>query len=182
MPFHRIILIAVSVVLTLGCATAFAETLERLTAEALRNNPELRVLEASVAAAKGGVRTARTLQNPELTIGPGFRQIEEGAKKETLFHGEFALSQLFKFPGKRALEIAIAQRNVDLVCNRVGRFSISTRRESAAYVSTTGLPRKRLRKSAGSKSNQPRHSSNPRRNELKRVMHQISKRSKARLN
>ena len=109
--------------------------MERLTAEALWNNPELRVLEASVAAARGGVRTARTLQNPELTVGPGFRQIEEGGKKETLFHGEFALSQLFKFPGKRALEIAIAQRNVDLTAIALEgfRFQLAAKVRRAFY-------------------------------------------------
>ena len=85
-----------------------------MTAEALRENPELRAFEQSVAAAKGGARTARTVQNPELTIDPGVRRVQEAGRNANLFHAEFALSQLLKFPGKRALEIAIAQRNVEL--------------------------------------------------------------------
>jgi cobalt-zinc-cadmium efflux system outer membrane protein len=122
-------------VVTLGCALASAETLEKITAEALRNNPELRALEQGVAAAKGGVRTARTLQNPELSVAPGFRQIEESGRTATLFHGEFALSQLFKFPGKRALEIAIAQRNVGLaeVALEGFRFQLSAKVRRAFY-------------------------------------------------
>ena len=102
------------IALLLGPWKSPAETLEQMTAEALRENPELRAFEQSVAAAKGGARTARTVQNPELTIDPGVRRVQEAGRNANLFHAEFALSQLLKFPGKRALEIAIAQRNVEL--------------------------------------------------------------------
>lgn len=123
----------VSVVLTLGCTLASAESLERITAEALRNNPELRAFEQSVAAARGGVRTARTFSNPELTIDPGFRHLREGNIRE--FHGEFSLSQLFKFPGKRALEIGIAQRNVELaeIALEGFRFQLAAKVRRAFY-------------------------------------------------
>jgi len=97
-----------------GPGTCSADTLEQITAEALRKNSELQAFEQGVTAAQGGVRTARTLQNPELTVAPGFRRIDEGRKTADLFHAEFGVSQLIKFPGKRALELAIAQRNVDL--------------------------------------------------------------------
>jgi outer membrane protein, heavy metal efflux system len=135
MPFYRITLIPVSVVLTLGCTLASAETLDQVTAEALRKNPELRSFEQSVVAAKGGVRTARTLQNPELTVDPGVRRIQEGGKNADRFHGEFTLSQLFKFPGKRALEIAIAQRNVDLagIALEGFRFQLAAKVRRAFY-------------------------------------------------
>src|SRR5439155_19911292 len=39
-------------------------TLEQLTAIALQRNPELRIFEAEVAAARGDVVTAKTWQNP----------------------------------------------------------------------------------------------------------------------
>jgi hypothetical protein len=108
MGFHRNILRFAALALLLVCVDARAETLGQLTAEAQANNPELRVLEASIASAKGGVVTAKTFTNPELSAAPGVRRtvIENGSTKE--FHGEFGLNQLFKFPGKRALEIAIA--------------------------------------------------------------------------
>jgi cobalt-zinc-cadmium efflux system outer membrane protein len=114
---------------------AHAETLSQLTQEALRNNPELRAFEQSVAAAKGGVRTARTLSNPELTVQPGFRRLKEIDATRHEFHGEFSLSQLFKFPGKRALEIAIAQRNVGLaeVALEGFRFQLATKVRRAFY-------------------------------------------------
>ena len=93
-------------------ATARAETLESLTAEALRNNPELRSFEAGVASAKGGVRTARVYANPELSVASGVRRTTDPSGSQNDFHGNFELSQLFQFPGKRALTIAIAEKNV----------------------------------------------------------------------
>jgi cobalt-zinc-cadmium efflux system outer membrane protein len=135
MSIYPKFIFAISSVAVLGCGAACAETLEQLTAEALRNNPELRAFEQSVAAAKGGVRSARTLQNPELTVDPGVRRIQEGGKNADVFHGEFALSQLFKFPGKRALEIAIAQRNVDLaeIALEGFRFQLAAKVRRAFY-------------------------------------------------
>jgi len=112
MIFNRNILKLASVALWLIYLDARAETLGQLTTEAQRNNRELRVLEANIASAKGGVATAKTFANPELNAAPGFRRtvIDNGSIKE--FHGEFGLNQLFKFPGKRALEIAIARHGV----------------------------------------------------------------------
>lgn len=83
-----------------------------MTAEALRNNPELYVLEQSIAAAKGSVTTARTFSNPELTVAPGVRRSRGDGQSGSEFHGDISVNQLFKFPGKRAIEIAIAQRGV----------------------------------------------------------------------
>src|SRR5260221_8483125 len=88
--------------------------LESAISEALARNPELRVLEADRAAAHGEVITAKTWLNPELTVAPGMRRTSEGGTAENEFHGEFSLSQLFLFPGKRALLVAIAERNVEL--------------------------------------------------------------------
>ncbi len=95
-------------------ASSIRFTLADAISAALRNNPELRVFESSVAAAEGGVKTARTLSNPELTVGPGVKRTREEGVTESEFHGEVAVSQLLKFPGKRALEIALAQRSVEL--------------------------------------------------------------------
>jgi len=121
--------------LLLGAVVARAETLEQITAEALRSNPELRVLEQSVAAATGGVATARTLANPELTIAPGTKRIHEGGYSKSEFHGIFELSQLFKFPGKRALEISIAQREAQAreIALEAFRFQLRTRVRQTFY-------------------------------------------------
>lgn len=98
----------------MSAGTVLAETLQELTAEALHNNPQFRVLQANIGAAQGGVTSAKTWQNPELTVGPGFRKTKGEGGTENEFHGEFELNQLFLFPGKRQLLIALAERNVEL--------------------------------------------------------------------
>ena len=134
--FLKPIFIFISVLFVALCVRqTHAETLDQITAEALQRNPELRVFEQSVASARGGVRTARTIQNPELTVAPGVRHIRESGTSGNLFHAEVGLSQLFKFPGKRALEIAIAQGNVELteIAREGFRFQIVTRVRRAYY-------------------------------------------------
>ena len=135
MHFHRQFLQITTAVLLLGAISAHAETLAQMTAEALRRNPELQAFTQSVAAAKGGVKTARTFQNPELTVAPGLRRLDEGDRKSDLFHAEFELSQLFRFPGKQALEIAIAQRNVELagIALEGFRFQLAAKVRHAFY-------------------------------------------------
>jgi cobalt-zinc-cadmium efflux system outer membrane protein len=109
--------------------------LDSAIAEALAKNPELQVLEADMAAAHGEVVTAKTWQNPELTVAPGVRRRSEGGANQTEFHGEFALSQLFLFPGKRALLVAIAERNVELrkLALEGLRFQLATAVRKAFY-------------------------------------------------
>ena len=135
MAFSQQISKLIFAALLLGAAVARAETLQQITAEALRRNPDLQVFEQSVAAAKGGVRTARTIQNPELTVAPGVRHFRDSGTSGNIFHGELALSQLFKFPGKRALEVAIARGNVELaeIAREGFRFQIVTKVRRAYY-------------------------------------------------
>jgi len=127
--------LVVTVALLLVCLDARAETLGQLTAEAERNNPELRVLEASIASAKGAVATAKTFANPELSAAPGWRRTVTNNESTKEFHGEFGLNQLFKFPGKRALEIAIAQRGVQAsqLALEAFRFQIAAKVRRAFY-------------------------------------------------
>lgn len=110
-------------------------TLDAAIADALGNNPELRSFEASVAGAKGGVRTARTIQNPEITIAPGVRHFKDNGTSGDLFHAEFSLSQLFQFPGKRALKIAIAEKNVQVqqLALEGFRFALAAKVRRAFY-------------------------------------------------
>ncbi|MEI9898128.1 MAG: TolC family protein [Chthoniobacter sp.] len=102
---------------------------------ALRSNPELHVFEAQIAGAKGGVTTARTWENPEVYFAPDFQVTREGGRRETVFHSDFDVNQTFKFPGKRALEVAIAQRNVELQQLALDgfRFQLSAKVRKAFY-------------------------------------------------
>lgn len=85
-------------------------TLDAAIRLALDNNPEIRVLAADIASARGEVTTARTWQNPEVSVAPGFKTIRDPSTTE--FHGDFGLEQTFEWPGKRALRRAVAEKNV----------------------------------------------------------------------
>lgn len=135
MSFHRQISRFTIAALLAVAPAARAQTLEQMTAEAVANNPELRVFEQSVLAAKGDVTTARTFSNPELTLAPGVKRARDAGRSNSEFHGLFELSQLFKFPGKRALEIAIAQRNLELteLAREAFRFQVAAKVRRAFY-------------------------------------------------
>lgn len=86
-----------------------ALTLDAAIHLALENNPELRSLAAGVAVARGEVITAKTWDNPELSVTPGAFHDSGG----TWGHAGFELTQTILFPGKRALLRAVAEKNVE---------------------------------------------------------------------
>ena len=88
-------------------------TLDALVNEALQQNPELRVAEASLAGVQGEAVTARTYQNPELSFTPSVKHVSpDGGPSDTFFHGVIGVGQLIEYPGKRAVRKAIAERSV----------------------------------------------------------------------
>ena len=87
-----------------------AFTLDAAIRLALADNPEIRVLSADIAVARGEVTTTRTWQNPEVSISPGFKTIRNPSTTE--FHGDFGLEQTFEWPGKRALRRAVGEKSV----------------------------------------------------------------------
>jgi cobalt-zinc-cadmium efflux system outer membrane protein len=91
------------------CASADTLTRAQAIAEAQAHNPEVRSLNAAIAAARGDVTTARKWSNPELTVAPGFRSSDAGGDQ---FHSIAELRQELLFPGKRELRVAVAQKNV----------------------------------------------------------------------
>lgn len=88
-------------------------TLEALVNEALQQNPELRVAEASLAGVQGEAVTARTYQNPELSFMPSVKHVSpDSGPRDTFFHGTIGIGQVIEYPGKRAARKAIAERSV----------------------------------------------------------------------
>jgi cobalt-zinc-cadmium efflux system outer membrane protein len=85
-------------------------TLDTAVRLALEDNPDIRVLAADIASARGEVTTAKTWQNPEVSLAPGFKTIRDPSTTE--FHGDFGLEQTFEWPGKRALRRVVAEKNV----------------------------------------------------------------------
>lgn len=86
-------------------------TLDALIAEAVRNNPELRALEAGVAAARGELITAKTWENPQVSVVPG---VYHEPASGSFGHVGFEFGQTILFPGKRALLRAVAEKNVEV--------------------------------------------------------------------
>ena len=72
-------------------------TLDAAISLALESNPDIRVLSADIASARGEVTTAKTWQNPEISVAPGFKTIRDPSTTE--FHGDFGVEQTFEWPG-----------------------------------------------------------------------------------
>jgi outer membrane protein, heavy metal efflux system len=129
----------------LVCAGALAETPQTLVKQALQRNPELSFFVAEIAAAKGAVRTARTVRNPELSTELGYKNSREnsgGASGDGAILA-LSLSQTFEYPGRIALRKAIT--NHDLVLAELHlqqfRLTLAARVRSLAYASTSAHER-----------------------------------------
>src|SRR5215813_6712309 len=129
----------------LACASALAETPEALVKQALQRNPELNFFVAEIAAAKGAVRTAGTLRNPELSSELGYKNSRESAGGATGDGAILALSlsQTFEYPGRIALRKAIANHDLALAGLHLQQFrlTLAARVRSLAYASTSAHKR-----------------------------------------
>lgn len=92
-----------------------ALTLDAAIRLALENNPEIRVLAADIASARGEVITARTWDNPEISgaYRPGRLSGAGEPTRVEWVHGALGLQQTILFPGKRTLQRAVADKNVE---------------------------------------------------------------------
>jgi cobalt-zinc-cadmium efflux system outer membrane protein len=129
----------------LVCASALAETPQTLVQQALQRNPELNFFVAEIAAARGAVRTAETIRNPELTTEAGYKNSREksgGATGDGALLA-FSVSQTIEYPGRIALRKAIA--NHDLVLAELHleqfRLTLAARVRSLAYAVTSAHER-----------------------------------------
>ena len=111
----------------LVCASALAETPEALVKQALQRNPELNFFVAEAAAAKGAVRTAGTVRNPELNSELGYKNSREnsgGASGDGAILA-LSLSQTFEYPGRTALRKAIANHDLGLAELHLQQFRLT---------------------------------------------------------
>src|SRR5262245_4534950 len=127
------------------CATALAETPQKLVQQALQRNPELNFFVAEIAAAKGAVRTAGTSRNPELSSELGYKNSHENSGGASGDGGILALSfsQTFEYPGRIALRKAIANHDLGLAGLHLQqvRLTLAARVRSLAYASTSAQER-----------------------------------------
>jgi outer membrane protein, heavy metal efflux system len=129
----------------LVCTSALAETPEALVKQALQRNPELNFFVAEIAAAKGAVRTAGTVRNPELNSEVGYKNSRESSGGMSGDGPVLSLSfiQTFEYPGRIALRKAIANHDLVLAGLHLQQFrlTLAARVRSLAYASTNAHER-----------------------------------------
>lgn len=112
-------------------------TPEALVRQALAQNPELNFYTAEIAAAKGSLKTAGTIRNPEVNTDAGYKNTRDKSGN-TLGDGatwSISVQQAFEYPGRIALRKAIAQHDVDLAALHLEQFrlTLAARVRSLAY-------------------------------------------------
>jgi len=102
--------------LTLSAAAQEPLSPEALVREALRRNPELNFYAAGIAAAKGGLKTAGTIRNPQFNAQAGYKNArdESGGTSGDGAAWSVSLNQTFEYPNRIALKKAIAQGDIEL--------------------------------------------------------------------
>jgi hypothetical protein len=87
-----------------------------LVRQALANNPELKFYTAEIAAAKGTLKTAGTMRNPELNTEAGYKNTRDNSGGPSGQGATWSVSvnQTFEYPGRIALRKAIAKGDVNL--------------------------------------------------------------------
>ncbi|OPY74765.1 MAG: Cobalt-zinc-cadmium resistance protein CzcC precursor [Syntrophorhabdus sp. PtaU1.Bin153] len=104
--------------LTVPSSTLYAANgeldLNELIAEGLRNNPEILAAQSRAQAAGYRIPQAKALPDPMFMFGyqnEGFDKITLGEEPDA--YGMFSLSQMFPFPGKRALKGEMATKDME---------------------------------------------------------------------
>ena len=136
---------ATASVILLVSATALGETPQKLVQQALQRNPELNFFVADIAAARGAVRTAGTVRNPELTTEAGYKNSRENSGGATSDGAivAFAFNQTVEYPGRIALRKAIANHDLGLAELHLQQFrlTLAARVRSLAYAMTSARER-----------------------------------------
>jgi cobalt-zinc-cadmium efflux system outer membrane protein len=133
-------------VLITGVAPARAEnssiapnhtTPAALVRQALANNPELKFYAAEISAAKGTVKTAGTIRNPELNTTAGYKNARDnfGGPSGEGAAWSVSVNQTFEYPGRIALRKAIAKGDVNLAEIHLQQFrlTLAARVRTLAY-------------------------------------------------
>lgn len=104
---------------------AVSLTLDRLVAETLEKNPELKFYEAEIRAAKAGRNSAGTLGNPEMNLGAGMKRVSGGGASAEGVAWSVSVMQPFEWPGRVGLRKAIANRDLELATLGQERFKLA---------------------------------------------------------
>ena len=112
-------------------------TLVGLVRQALADNPELKFYAAEIAAAKGTLKTAGTIRNPELNTTAGYKNARDnfGGPSGEGAAWSVSVNQTFEYPGRIDLRKAIAKGDVNLAELHLQQFrlTLSARVRTLAY-------------------------------------------------
>lgn len=100
-------------------------SLDRLVAEALEKNPELKFYEAELAAAKAGRKTAGRLADPEASAGIGQKRVTGSGVSDEGIAWSVSVMQPFEWPGRIGLRKSIANRDIELAELGYERFKVA---------------------------------------------------------
>jgi outer membrane protein, heavy metal efflux system len=108
-----------------------------LVRQALANNPELKLYAAEIAAAKGTLKTAGTIRNPELNTEAGYKNTRDNSGGPSGQGATWSVSvnQTFEYPGRIALRKAIGKGDVNLAELHLQQFrlTLAARVRTLAY-------------------------------------------------
>src|SRR5438093_1102312 len=108
-----------------------------LVQHALANNPELKFFAAEIAAAKGTLKTAGTIRNPELNTTAGYKNARDnfGGPSGEGAAWSVSVNQTFEYPGRIALRKAIAKGDIALAELHLQQFrlTLAARVRTLAY-------------------------------------------------
>jgi cobalt-zinc-cadmium efflux system outer membrane protein len=108
-----------------------------LVRQALVNNPELNFYAAEIAAAKGTLKTAGTMRNPELNTETGYKNTRDNSGGPSGEGAAWSVSvnQAFEYPGRIALRKAIAKGDIALADLHLQQFrlTLAARVRTLAY-------------------------------------------------
>jgi outer membrane protein, heavy metal efflux system len=108
-----------------------------LVRQAFANNPELKFYAAEIAAAKGTLKTAGTMRNPELNTTAGYKNARDNSGGPSGEGAAWSVSvnQAFEYPGRIALRKAIAKGDVNLAELHLQQFrlTLAARVRTLAY-------------------------------------------------
>jgi outer membrane protein, heavy metal efflux system len=108
-----------------------------LVRQALANNPELKFYAAEIGAAKGALKTAGAIRNPELNTQTGYKSARDnfGGPSGEGAAWSVSVNQTFEYPGRIALRKAIAKGDIDLAGLHLQQFrlTLAARVRTLAY-------------------------------------------------
>jgi cobalt-zinc-cadmium efflux system outer membrane protein len=154
--FHRILKI-IPIVFVVGAIASLqaespslppSQTPDALVRQALANNPELNFYAAGITAARGGLKTAGTVRNPELNTQVGYKNTRDSVGGMSGDGAAWSISvhQTFEYPGRIALRKAIAQGDIELAKLHLAQFrlALSARVRALAYTALTAQEKSAL--------------------------------------